>query len=263
MIDLHSHILPGIDDGAPTLEVSVQMLHIARRNGFRTIVATPHLPGRLSGEYRQRVTRVYYSLSELAGKMDIEILLGFEVSLTQDLDQRLAEGEPITLAGSTTVLVDVPFVGWPLHAEQSFFELQAAGYRPLLAHPERYEEIQKNPERALELAERGVLLQVTTGSFAGIFGRAAQRTAELLLESNAVHVVASDAHSAGQRFMAVEAGLARLRELAGSHGVERLTTSNPRALLSDKTLEISHSTDLKTAVGGLRKVFQRLTKSFS
>jgi protein-tyrosine phosphatase len=261
MIDLHSHILPGIDDGAATLDISVQMLQMASRLGFHTIVATPHLHERIDPTYQERIDHVFTALRVFASKMNIDLMLGFEVSLTQDLDQRLTGGEPATLGGSNAVLVDVPFVGWPLHAEESFFRVQTAGFRPILAHPERYEEIQRNPERALELVERGVMLQVTTGSFAGIFGRAAQKTAEMLLQEKAVHVVASDAHSAGQRFMAVEPGLSQLRELVEASGLERLTTRNPRAILSNQQVDAVGLTSEKSPSFSLKRMFQRLGSS--
>jgi protein-tyrosine phosphatase len=261
MIDLHTHTLPGIDDGASTLDVTIQMLNLARHFGATTVAATPHLHERLNPQYRARVFDAFDKVSEIASPLGIELISGFEVSLAPDLANRLERGEPVTLGNSNAVLVDVPFVGWPLHAESSFFNLQAAGFRPILAHPERYEEVQRNPKRALDLVDRGVLLQVTTGSFAGIFGGSALTTAEHLLRESAVHVVASDAHSAGQRFMAVEPGLSRLLELVGDHGVERLTTSNPRAILANEPVDSVSSVDTRAAPNGLRKVFRRLSNA--
>ncbi|MFL5760424.1 MAG: tyrosine-protein phosphatase [Thermomicrobiales bacterium] len=261
MIDLHSHILPGIDDGASTPDVSMHMLQIAQRLGLTAIVATPHLHERLDPTYQSRVNEAHATLREIASTFKIDLLLGFEASLTPDLDQRLLQGELSTIGKSTSVLVDVPFVGWPLHADESFFRVQAAGFRPVLAHPERYEEIQRNPERALDLVDRGVLLQVTAGSFAGMFGKPAQRTAEMLLRGNAIHVVASDAHSAGQRFMAVKPGLGRLRALAGSAAVELLTVSNPKAILFDGPIHTTTAVHERTGSFNFMRVFQRLGSS--
>ncbi len=186
------------------------------------------------------------------------LLLGYELSLSPDLANRLIAGEPSTFGASNAILVDVPFVGWPLHAEESLFKLQLAGFRPILAHPERYEEIQRNPERALDLVDRGVLLQVTIGSLSGMFGKQSLATAELLVREGAVHVVASDAHSAGQRFTAVEAGLAHLRGLVSEGGLERLTTINPRATLSNAPVESVSPNELRL---GLQDIEESLGDS--
>lgn len=231
MIDLHIHLLPGIDDGAASPEVTKLMLERARDLGFRTLVATPHLPGPLNDRYQARVDRAFDLTRELAAPLGVEVRLGFEAALTPNLPHRLERGEPATLGGSKAVLVDLPFGAWPQHASETFFALQTAGYTPVLAHPERYADVQRDPERAVDLAARGVLLQVTIGSLAGVFGKAPRRTAEALLRRGTVHLAATDAHSAKHRFMAVPDGLERLAEIVGEAGVERLTVPGPRALL--------------------------------
>jgi protein-tyrosine phosphatase len=150
---------------------------------------------------------------------------------------RLESFEPITLAGSRTVLVELPFVGWPTYTEQALFDVMAAGYRPLLAHPERYAAALENPGLIYGLHERGVLMQLTTGSLAGLFGKRSREVAEQLLRDGIVDVLASDAHSAGRRFVAVGEGLARAKELIGGRRVQQLTTDNPKALLEDRDLD--------------------------
>ncbi len=232
MIDLHIHLLPGVDDGAASPEVTGLMLERARALGFRTLVATPHLPGPLHDRYRGQVERAFDLARELAAPMGVEVQLGFEAALTADLPRRLEGGEPATLGGSRAILVELPFSGWPNHTEETLFALQTAGYTPILAHPERYAEVQRDPVRAVNLAARGVLLQITIGSLAGLFGKVARRTAEELLRGGAVHVAATDAHTAGQRFVAVPDGLERLRTIVGEAGVERLVVSGPTALLN-------------------------------
>ena len=138
--------------------------------------------------------------------------------------------------GSRAILVDLPFSGWPLHAEGSLFALQTAGYRPVLAHPERYGTVQADPARAIDLAARGVLLQINLPSLTGLFGQAARRAAEVLLRAGAVHLAASDAHSPGHRYAAVPDGIARLRALVGDEGVSVLMREMPRALLDGQAL---------------------------
>jgi len=236
LIDLHIHVLPGVDDGSPSVAVTRAMLLRAHALGFGTLVATPHLPRQLDGPYAAAVNEALTATRQIAAGIGVEVRLGFEAALTRDLPCRLARGEPVTLGGSSAVLVDLPFAVWPLHAETSLFALQTAGYRPVLAHPERYAEVQRDPQVAVRLAERGILLQVTIGSLAGMLGRAARRTAEELLRRGAVHVVATDGHSAGERYAGVSPGLARLTELMGTEGVRRLVVATPRALLDGTAL---------------------------
>jgi protein-tyrosine phosphatase len=236
MIDLHLHLLPAIDDGAASLDVSVAMLERATQLEFSTLVATPHLDGPLSTAYEAKVRTALSEVIRAAKGMPIAIELGYEIMLSPDLPARLAAGERSRIAGSTTVLVEIPFVGWPIYTEQTLFDIQTQGLRPLLAHPERYSAAQQEPEKVLTLAERGVLLQVTLGSLTGLFGKPAQRLAELLLREGAVAILATDAHSAGHRFTAVEDGLQAADAIVGPDLVRQLTYDNPKALLESRPL---------------------------
>ncbi len=232
MIDLHSHILPSIDDGAASTQMSLDMLDTASAMGFRTIVATPHLVERLAPAYESRVQDAFRDIQACAHEKGIELISGFEVRLLPDLPKRLLCGEPIALGQSRAVLIDLPFIDWPYYVDNVLFEVQTAGFQPILAHPERYPKIQNDPSIGLKLAERGIALQVTIGSFSGIFGKRAKRTAEELIALGAVHLVAADAHSAGHRLAAVPQGLQRLAELVGDDAFQTLTGASPRALLA-------------------------------
>lgn len=236
LIDLHLHLLPGIDDGAQTLDVSRTMIERACAAGFDTLVATPHLDGPLTQEYRAGVATAWSEVAPIAAAAGIQVGLGYEIKLSPDLAHRLDQGEPSTLAGGRAVLVELPFVGWPNYTEQSLFDLQAAGFRPLLAHPERYADAQRDVDRLIRLAERGVAQQVTFGSLGGLFGKRVQEVAEELLRRDAATVLATDAHSAGQRLDMVEDGIARARALVGPAKLKQLVADNPRALLQDEPL---------------------------
>lgn len=236
MIDLHVHLLPAVDDGASSSLETQTMLVRAQEFGFHTLVTTPHLHGRLDAQYAEQIQSAYDVTHQLAIAQGITVRQGFEVALTSDLPGRLEAGEPITLGGRNAVLVDLPFGEWPHHVDATLFAIQLAGFRPVLAHPERYATIQRDPDRASHLAERGVILQLTLSSLVGLFGRSAQRTAEKLLKRQTVHVVATDAHSAGHRMAAVPSGLARLQALVGKEGVTCLMASAPQALLDGSAL---------------------------
>jgi protein-tyrosine phosphatase len=258
MIDLHLHLLPAIDDGAANLDVSRAMIDRAQSMGFDTLIATPHLDGPLSQEYRSRVAAAWTEIAPIAAAAGIQVGQGYEIKLSPDLPHRLERGEPVTLAGGRTVLVELPFVGWPNYTEQSLFDIQAAGFRPLLAHPERYVDAHRDVDRLLQLAERGIAQQVTFGSLAGVFGKQVQHVAEELLRRDAATVLATDAHSAGQRFELVEKGLARAQALIGPARARQLVKDNPRALLRDEPLpDAAPLSTEDEEVGGWRSTLRR------
>lgn len=236
MIDLHLHLLPEVDDGAGSIAVAGQMLREAKRLGFHTLVTTPHLIDPLTDGYQSRIDDALAEVREVAEPMQMEVMLGYEALLTQDLPDRLASGERITLAGSRAILVELPFTVWPNHAEETLFAVQVAGFRPVLAHPERYLTLLADPDRGVRLARRGIILQVTIGSLAGLFGKRVRQTAEAWLRAGAVDLVATDAHSADHRLSAVPKGLARLERIVGGAEVRRMTVDVPAALLRDAEL---------------------------
>src|SRR4051794_33266416 len=127
MIDLHLHLLPGVDDGASSLDVSTDMLALAESFGYTKLVATPHLDGQLQSSYEAKVRHAYALVVDRARTVGsgIDVKYGYEIQLAPDLPSRLANGEQSTLAGSETVLVELPFAGWPNFAEQTLFDLQS------------------------------------------------------------------------------------------------------------------------------------------
>lgn len=237
MIDLHLHVLPEIDDGSSSVEMTDSMLARLAAMGVTRIVATPHLMQPLDDGYRHLVQETRDAIQTLAATHGIAMDLGYEHVLIPGLAGRLEAGEQSTMAGSSAVLVELPFVGWPQHTESSLFALRIAGYVPILAHPERYLEVQKNPEFAIVAGEQGAVLQLTSGSFAGVYGKAVERSArkllELAIERDVAIVFASDAHSDGHRLAQVPAGLKWIRSnmKQGSAIVEWASTVVPSLLL--------------------------------
>jgi protein-tyrosine phosphatase len=212
------------------------MLRLAGSLGYTDLVATPHLHDRLAAPYSERVTEERAWLVSVARELGIDLRPGFEIRLSPDTARQLEAGDPITLAGSRTALVELPFAGWPVFTDQALFDIMTAGFRPLLAHPERYAAALDNPRLIYALHERGVLLQLTTGSLAGLFGKRSREVAEQFLCDGIVDVLASDAHSAGRRFVSVAEGIARATDLVGYERVDQLTQANPAALLADQPL---------------------------
>ncbi len=240
MIDLHLHLLPEIDDGSSSFEMSGAMLDLLARQGVTRVVATPHLMQPLTDDYHQLALSLLDTIRPLAATHGVSVDLGYEHLLEPGLAARLQAGEPSSMAGGSAVLVELPFVGWPRHAESSLFALRVAGYTPILAHPERYLEVQKHPELALAAGEQGTVLQLTSGSFAGVYGKAVERSARHLLdaaiERDIAVVLASDAHSDGHRLASVPAGLRWIRHKVedGDLMVEWATEVVPSKLLQSE-----------------------------
>jgi len=235
MIDLHSHILPGLDDGPETLEGSLELARAALDDGTELIAATPHVRDdypTTAVEMESAVEEVRTALSD-AG-VGLELRPGGELAL-----ERLDELEPMELrrfglGGSVKyLLVESPYYGWPLDLEERLFRLQATGMTPVLAHPERNAEVQAEPERLRPLVERGALVQLTAASVDGRLGRRPQQTSSLLLELGLAHLLASDAHAPAVR----AAGLSAAARSLGDQALARwLTRDVPAALLASEEL---------------------------
>jgi protein-tyrosine phosphatase len=215
VIDLHLHLLPGVDDGASSLEESNAMLGTLSSMGFDRLILTPHLMEPLSDEFRHSVLAAMNTVAPLAEERGIGLALGYEHLLSPDLARRLRNGEPSTLAGSSGVLVELPFMHWPADTAHNLFTLREAGYKPVLAHPERYQDAVRNPQLLLDAIEHGAVPQITTGSLVGLYGADSQRLSRYVvaecLGRDLPFILSSDAHSNGRRLTSVADGLGWLR----------------------------------------------------
>lgn len=240
MIDLHCHILPGVDDGAATLEESLRMARAAVEDGVQAIVATPHgsewAYAGSAAETRERATALQSELALLGVKL--EILPGLEVYLTPGSPDPYARGEIFTLNASRYMLVEFPFQGIPPNAEQTLFELQLRGLVPVIAHPERNSAIASDQGILHAMVERGVLAQVTAGSLLGFFGTRIRHVAETLVESRLVHVIASDGHPMEGRWPLLSKAVERASELIGEQAALDMVTTVPAAILRDEEVVV-------------------------
>jgi protein-tyrosine phosphatase len=235
-IDLHTHILPGVDDGADDMQESLSMARLAQMDGVSHIVATPHVPfcGLGVKALEERLEELRRTLVE--NGVDLQVSLGTEINLEPDIIQWLADGTARTLGSTRYVLVELPFFGYPPYVEDVIFQLQVQGYRPILAHPERNAELAATPARLGSLVERGVLVQVTTTSLLGGFGPAARNAAVEFLQQGWAHVLASDGHSAGHRPPALSEGVRAAEKVVGEQAWD-LVVKNPAAILDGQDVE--------------------------
>ena len=241
MIDLHSHLLPGIDDGAPDLERAVELASAAAEQGTRVLAATPHLradfPDVHPDELESRCDEVRAAVSE-AG-VELEVVQGGEAGVMWAVNADDDELRAGSYGGrGKDLLVETPYGPLNDTFEQLLFTLPTRGYRLLLAHPENNPTFQRSPERLHELVERGVLLQVTARSLIRSDRRRGPRPlAEALVRDGYAHVLASDAHSGRQlRPPALAAGAAAAKELVGEERARWLVEDVPAAILAGKPL---------------------------
>jgi protein-tyrosine phosphatase len=201
LIDLHSHLLPGIDDGAKDLATSLAMARVAAADGITTIACTPHiLPGVYNNSgptIRQAVARLAESLAEAA--IPISLATGADVHIAPDLDGQLRDGRALTLNNSRYFLLEPPHHVLPPRLEDLIFGLQAAGYVPILTHPERLSWVEGHYHLIGRLVSSSVLMQITAGSVMGRFGRRPRYWAERMLDEGLCHLLATDAHNTEQR----------------------------------------------------------------
>jgi len=234
VIDLHSHILPGLDDGAATLGDSRAIAEAAIADGIRVIAATPHVRAAdyptSPEQMEQLVDSLRRELREAA--VPLELLPGGEIAF--DMLPELGDDDlgRFGLGGNPNyLLLETPYFGWPLELEDTFFQLQLRGFTPVLAHPERNSEIQASPEHLAPLVERGTLVQLTAASLDGRLGRSPQKTALRLLELGLAHLLASDAHAPTLRQIGMSAAA---RELGDDALAGWLTEEVPAAIIADR-----------------------------
>lgn len=229
MIDLHSHLLPNVDDGARSLAESIALAREAEADGVMAIAATPHVRAdyRTSPETMERgVADLREALAE-AG-VAVEILTGAEVDIDLLWEIDPFDLKRLTLGGGSYVLLETPYRGWPPGLARAIAHIRGSGLTPLLAHPERNGEAQDRPSRVQEIVAAGALVQITAGSVTGRLGASARRGAEMLLEQGLVHVLASDSHGPHIR----AGGLAEAADVLGDPALARyLTVDVPRAIV--------------------------------
>jgi protein-tyrosine phosphatase len=235
VIDLHSHILPGIDDGAGSIEVALEMARSAVADGVRAIAATPHVRGDYPtrpGEMEEGVALLRAQLHEAGVPLEVlsggEIALDFAPVLDDDALRRFGLG-----GNHRYLLLEMPDVGWPLGLEETLFQLQLRGFTAVLAHPERNDEVQERPGLLERLIQSGTLVQVTAASVDGRLGPVARKTALRLVDCEFVHMLASDAHAPSVRQIGL-AGAAGA--IANAALAEWLTEGVPRAIVEGRPL---------------------------
>jgi protein-tyrosine phosphatase len=228
MIDIHHHLLFGLDDGAKDIETSVAMAEMAAADGITHIVCTPHA----NYQYKFDPAVNQKKLEELRERLQDKITLGlgcdFHLSY-ENIDDALRNPTKYTINHKRYLLVEFAELAIPQQMTEIFYQFLVSGMQPVITHPERNLTIQKHPERLDDWIDRGCLVQVTATSLSGRFGRMATTLANKLLEENKVHFLATDAHNLNSRPPRMKESFDLVRKKYGLETAERLCLANPRA----------------------------------
>jgi protein-tyrosine phosphatase len=249
MIDLHCHMLPGIDDGAPDLDTALAMARLAVDDGITLVACTPHIyPGlypNTAGGIRAAIAEFRARLAE--ADIPLQITYGADTHMTPDLLARFRDGTIPTLHGTRYFLLEPPHHVAPPRLEEFVFTLVAAGYVPIITHPGRLTWIEGRFEIFRNLVRGGAWMQITAGSLTGRFGRAAQYWGEQFLEQRLVHILATDAHGVKSRAPLLAEGVRAAERWLGAEEALRCVRTRPQAVLANSPPESVTMPEAKTA----------------
>lgn len=242
MIDIHNHIIPGVDDGARSVDIALDMLREARRQGVKHLVLTPHLyePDIMQGTHvwRDRIERGKDALFNAMTKADLEMSLEVraEVRYHESLDTIISDLD--VLIGGKYLLLEFSFNFVPNRVEDIVYDLVTRGITPILAHPERIVPWQNDPTKVLELIRLGCLSQIDLGSVLGSLGRSSEKLAGILLDKGAVHLAGSDSHNLTSRPLLAKPGYNWLCDNYGQGLADKLLIENPDSIVRGQEVEI-------------------------
>lgn len=262
MLDIHTHILPGLDDGPRTFEGSVAMAKAFMQTGVTGVVATPHFIWGSAGVEKEKVLVATAALNEYLQEQGVylKVYPGMEIELCYEIPALLKEGKVLTINGNGKyILIELPFLSLPPFTTEVFYELRLLGVTPVLAHPERNVQLAEDIGLIYEMIRRGVLMQVNGGSLLGYFGGKVRRVAAGMLERNLVHVVGGDAHAPeGERGPTLHLVDSLLQKLVGEEMANQLTKDNPQTIITGAELSYPEPKPPKERrLGFLHKIFSR------
>ena len=240
MIDFHSHILPNIDDGSRSIEETFNLIKEAKNVGFDAIISTSHYMENYYETYTPErevwVNAIYENLQ--AKNIDIRLYLGNEIYLSENIIKLLEEGKASTINDTSYVLFEMPLNAEPMNLYDLVYQMLQCKLVPILAHPERYSFVQKDPDLIYDLIQKGVLMQANYGSIIGQYGEKAKIIVKKFFENRMIHFLGSDVHRQNTIYPRIPEILAELNDLIGEEKLEELTNTNPSLVLKNKRINI-------------------------
>lgn len=257
MIDLHCHVLPGVDDGPEYINESIEMCRIAALDGIKTIVATPHFnPGLYEPDY-ENVSEILHTLRKeiISAGLSLEILIGADVSLFPELPDYLKARKHLTInENGRYVLVEFPHLSAVPNYKKPLSSIMAQGIAPIITHPERNPFFMNHPERIYEIVSMGGIIQITAMSITGGFGIEVQEFSIFLLRHNMAHIIATDAHSSKFRQPLLSKAADMACEIVGEKEAWEMVTGRPAAVIEGKTLSLPEPVPLTGKKRWLQKI---------
>lgn len=235
MIDLHSHILFGLDDGARDVAMSIEMAKAWVADGVSVVACTPHI---LPGLYHNSGPQIRQAVAELQATLDqqgipLRLVTGADNHIVPDFVEGLRSGHLLTLADSRYVLIEPTHHVLPQRMNELFFRVQAAGYVPILTHPERLSWLSQHYDLVRQLVRNGVWMQITAGSLTGTFGRTPLYWSNKMLDDGTVHIIASDAHDPMKRAPRLADGYYAAAKRVGDAEAANLVLNRPLGVLEN------------------------------
>jgi protein-tyrosine phosphatase len=259
LIDIHTHILPGIDDGPLNYDESLSIIKLAENNNIKKIICTPHF---IKGSYDNYIDKIKPVFDKLVYSVknegiDIELFLGTEIYFDIDMIEDIVNNNVMSLNYGKYVLIEFPMVSVPNCAYEVFYQLQLKGYFPIVCHPERNQKIINDYKIVKKLFQHEVFFQINSGSLLGYFGTDVKITAQLLLKDKLVHFIASDIHSENEEVLNFTKVLKIVSKYMETEKAVNLVTDNPQKILVSEELphkEIIDYDNMKSNLGIFNKL---------
>ena len=247
MIDFHTHIIPNIDDGSRSIEETFNLIKEAKEVGFDGIVLTSHY---IENYYETNSPERDVWVKAISDNLkttgiETDLYLANEIYLSDNMMNLLIEGKASTINNSSYVLFEMPLNVEPMNLYDVIYSLQENKIIPVLAHPERYSFVQKEPELINDLIEKGVLMQANYGSILGQYGEKAEIIVRKFFEANMIHFLGSDVHRQNTVYKRVPKALNEIRNIVGAEKLEELTTKNPILALNNKRIKVGEADEVK------------------
>lgn len=250
MIDFHSHIIPNVDDGSRSVEETFELLKEAKDAGFSGVISTSHyMEEYYETDVAERNVWIK-AISESLGKKDIDLnlYLGNEVYITKNIINLLETRKATSINNSNYVLFEFPMNSKPMDMYDIIYDMLEYKLIPILAHPERYSFVQKDPNLVYDLIQKGVLMQSNYGSILGMYGEKAEIIVRKLLENNMVHFLGSDVHRSGSVYPKIHNCLREIETIIGEDKLEEISSVNPELVVENKRIDIDEPREIKLSL---------------
>ena len=250
MVDIHCHILPGVDDGARDMDASLAMARLAIDDGIDVIVATPHWP---LEELPVPAERIRELTAEVQAELDREqvplrLVAGHECAITPELPEELAKGGALGFGGKVRyALLETPYHHLPFYLRDIVFQVQSRGFATIIAHPERNPIIQNDPTQLEEYVRSGCLVQVTAGSLTGQWGGPSKKAGFTLFRRGLAHIIASDAHSPNSRPPVLSEARKLVADALGEETARRAVEDLPRRIINGQPIYVPDPSEVAAA----------------